>query len=54
MRPVHESPEVVPFIQSAKRDTVAHPDRNPGRNVEIVGNQDGLRTRQLHDETLVG
>jgi hypothetical protein len=53
VRPVHEAPEVVPFIHSAKPDAIAHADRNPGRHIKIIRNQHSLPTWQLHDESLV-
>lgn len=50
---MYETSEVVPFIQAGKADTVAHSDRYPHRNIEVVSDQNGLPTGQLHDETLV-
>jgi hypothetical protein len=53
VRPVHDPALVIPFIKTAKGDPVAHPDRHPRREFEVVRDQHGLAPGHLHDEALV-
>ena len=53
VRPVHEATLLVPLVNPAKPDPVPHADRHALRQVEVVGDQQRLATRQLHDEALV-
>lgn len=53
MRPVHESTQLIPFVQPPERDPVANGDRNPCRQVEVVRNKQRAALADLDDEPLV-
>ena len=53
MRPVHESAEIVPLVQSSHPHAIAHAERNSLGEVDVVDNQEGLVVANIDDESLV-
>jgi hypothetical protein len=53
VRPVHQATLIIPLVNAAKADSVAHADGHALRQVEVVGNQQRLAARQLQYEPLV-
>ena len=51
--PVHQPPEVVPFVHTAKFEPIAQADRHPFGQVDIVGDQQRAALRKLQNEALM-
>ena len=53
MGPVHESAEIVPFVEAAHMDAVTHADRDAFGQVDIVCDQERLAIADIDDEALM-
>ena len=51
--PVHEPTQIIPFVHSAKLNSVAYTDRHALGQVDIVGNQYCLAIAHIQDKALV-
>jgi len=53
MRPVHESPQVIPLIHAADMDTIAHAQRYAPGEVEVVRDQQCSAITNIENKALV-
>ncbi len=53
MRPVHETPQIVPLVLPAHVDAIAETNRHAFREIEIVGDQQCCAVTDVDDEPLV-
>lgn len=53
MRPVHEPPEVVPFVHAAHGEAIPDTNRDAFGETEVVRDQQRLTMTDIDDEPLV-
>jgi hypothetical protein len=53
MCPVHEAAQIIPLVHAAKAQPVTQPDWHAICDLDVVRDQQGLPTLQLHDKSLV-
>jgi hypothetical protein len=53
MRPVHEAPEVVPFVHSANLHSVSDANRHAFGEVNVVGDKQRFAIANIEDKSLV-
>lgn len=53
MRPVHQTPEVVPLIHATYLDTIAYTDRYGFSQIDIVGDQQCAPGTDIQYEALM-
>ena len=53
MRPVNEAAKIVPFVHAANVYSVAHAERNPFGEIDIVGDQQGPAGADIQYESLM-
>ena len=53
VRPVHEPPEVVPFVHAAHGDAIPETDGDAPGEIEVVRDQQRLPLADVDDESLV-
>ena len=53
MGPVHEAAKIIPLIHAAHVDAITHADRHAFREIDVVGDQQGLAVADIDNEALV-
>ena len=53
MRPVYEAPKIVPLIHTPDPHAITQADRYTLREVNVVGDKQGLAVADVDDETLM-
>lgn len=53
MRPVHETPEIVPFVHSANLHSISDTNRYTFGEVNVVGDEQRFAIANIEDKSLV-
>ena len=53
VRPVHQPAKIVPLIHTAKLDAIAHAQRHPLGEVDVVDDQQRIAACEPQDKALV-